>query len=170
MRASPPIYRLGLATIRKEHVAFKNGKVVFDYPAKSGVRRVQTLDDPSCTTLIRMLRRRRRGAPELLAYRDGRRWASIRSDDINEYLKHQMGEDFSAKDFRTWSTLCWICSPSPPTRRLSGGSLLRSALLVLVIRCVRGGHNLRSMFACSERRAQSLMRAWGATAATRHAA
>jgi DNA topoisomerase I len=94
---------LGLATIRKEHVAFKDGKVVFDYPAKSGVRRVQTIDDSSCAALIRTLRRRRRGAPELLAYRDGRRWASIRSDDINEYLKQQMGEDFSAKDFRTWN-------------------------------------------------------------------
>ncbi len=27
----------------------------------------------------------------------------MRSDDINEYLKEQMGEDFSAKDFRTWN-------------------------------------------------------------------
>ena len=94
---------LGLATIRKEHVAFKDGKVVFDYPAKSGVRLVQTIDDPSCAVLIRTLRRRRRGAPELLAYRAGRHWASIRSDDINEYLKQQMAEDVSAKDLRTWN-------------------------------------------------------------------
>ena len=27
----------------------------------------------------------------------------MRSDDVNEYLKEQLGEDFSAKDFRTWN-------------------------------------------------------------------
>jgi DNA topoisomerase IB len=27
----------------------------------------------------------------------------VRSDDINEYIKEQLGEDFSAKDFRTWN-------------------------------------------------------------------
>ena len=44
----------------------------------------------------------RRGR-ELLAYREGRRWHDVRSEDINEYLKEQLGEDFSAKDFRTWN-------------------------------------------------------------------
>jgi DNA topoisomerase IB len=27
----------------------------------------------------------------------------VRSDEINDYLKHELGEDFSAKDFRTWN-------------------------------------------------------------------
>jgi DNA topoisomerase I len=39
----------------------------------------------------------------LLAYRDGRRWVDVRSDDINEYLKAVTARDFSAKDFRTWN-------------------------------------------------------------------
>jgi DNA topoisomerase I len=93
----------GLATIRKEHVSFKDGSVVFDYLAKSGVRRVQAIQDPRASELIKALKRRRGGSPELLAYRDGRRWASLRSDDINDYLKRNLGEDFSAKDFRTWN-------------------------------------------------------------------
>jgi DNA topoisomerase IB len=38
-----------------------------------------------------------------LAYREGRRWRSLRSDEINDYLKEIMGEGFSAKDFRTWN-------------------------------------------------------------------
>ena len=42
-------------------------------------------------------------APELLAYKHGRRWCDVRSDDINAYLKEATGDDFSAKDFRTWS-------------------------------------------------------------------
>jgi DNA topoisomerase-1 len=53
--------------------------------------------------LIQALRRRRGGPDELLAYRERRRWHDVRSDDINEYLKEQLGEEFSAKDFRTWN-------------------------------------------------------------------
>jgi DNA topoisomerase IB len=94
---------IGLATIRKEHVSFVNGSVLFDYPAKGGVRRVQAIQDPSCVELVQALKRRRGGPPELLAYRNGRRWASIRSDDISAFLKQQLGDEFSPKDFRTWN-------------------------------------------------------------------
>jgi DNA topoisomerase I len=96
----------GLATIRREHVSFSNGSAVFDYPGKSGVRRVQAIDDPQTAEIVRVLRRRRPGKAEedaLLAYRNGRRWVTVRSDDINEYLKAHIGEEFSAKDFRTWN-------------------------------------------------------------------
>lgn len=48
------------------------------------------------------LRRRRGGGPELLAYRRGRTWTDLRSEDINAYVKEVAGERFSAKDFRTW--------------------------------------------------------------------
>jgi DNA topoisomerase IB len=94
---------IGLATVRREHVSFENGAVVFDYPAKGGVRRVHAIDDPPCAELVRALARRRSAAPELLAYRNGRRWVGIRSDDIGAYLKEQLGDEFSAKDFRTWN-------------------------------------------------------------------
>jgi DNA topoisomerase IB len=94
---------LGLATIRKEHVAVRNGSVVFDYPAKSGVRRVHEVSDPVAGGVVAALRRRRGGGDELLAYRNGRRWCDLRSEDINDYIKLHLGEDFSAKDFRTWN-------------------------------------------------------------------
>jgi DNA topoisomerase IB len=94
---------VGLATMRKEHVTQKNDVLVFDYPAKGGVRRVQAITDPLSGEIIRALKRRRGGGPELLAYRCGRRWCDVRSADVNDYLKRQMGEDFSAKDFRTWN-------------------------------------------------------------------
>ncbi len=94
---------IGLATVRKEHVTVHEASVTFDYPAKGGLRRVQEITDPRSYELLRALRRRRGGGEELLAYREGRRWARLRSDDINDYLKRQMGEDFSAKDFRSWN-------------------------------------------------------------------
>jgi DNA topoisomerase-1 len=95
---------VGLATVRREHVAVRNGEEIeFDYPAKGGVRRVQVIKDPICGELVRTLRRRRAGPPELLAYRQSRRWMPLRSSEINDYLKHHLGAEFSAKDFRTWN-------------------------------------------------------------------
>jgi DNA topoisomerase I len=94
----------GLATMRKEHVRIEEGGVmVFDYPAKSGQRRVQGIVDPQALEVVTKLRRRRAGGEELLAFQRGRTWRDVRSEDINSYLKDATGDDFSAKDFRTWS-------------------------------------------------------------------
>lgn len=94
---------IGLATIRKQHVRIDDGAVAFDYPGKGGARRRQVIEDPMSIELIRTLKRRRGGQEGLLAYRDGRRWHDVRSDDINDYLKEHLGEEASAKDFRTWN-------------------------------------------------------------------
>ena len=49
------------------------------------------------------LKRRRAGGDQLLAYKDGRRWQPVRSDQISDYLKSKIGDRYSAKDFRTWN-------------------------------------------------------------------
>ena len=94
---------VGLATVLKEHVTVRADEIEFDYPAKGGVRRRLVISDESVHGLIATLRRRRSGGDELLAYREHGAWADLRSDEINEYLKEKLGEDFSAKDFRTWN-------------------------------------------------------------------
>jgi DNA topoisomerase I len=94
----------GLATIRKEHARVKAGVVTFDYPAKHGKRRIQSVADPDICHLVQRLKRRRTGSPELLAYKDDRgRWRDLKSDDVNGYIKEITGGDFTAKDFRTWN-------------------------------------------------------------------
>jgi DNA topoisomerase I len=94
----------GLATLHKAHVTLgDDGEMVFDYPAKSGARRVQGVTDPEAAAVIARLKRRRSGGDGLLAYRERREWRDLRSDDVNEYIKDAAGEGFSAKDFRTWS-------------------------------------------------------------------
>jgi DNA topoisomerase I len=94
----------GLATMRKSHVTLTaDCEMVFDYPAKSGQRRVQAVIDPEVGAVVAALKRRRGGGDELLAYKDGRRWRDLRSEDINAYIKETTGDDFSAKDFRTWN-------------------------------------------------------------------
>jgi DNA topoisomerase-1 len=95
----------GLATMRKEHVTLdpEHRGMVFDYKAKSGVRRIQGVVDPAAFEVVAALKRRRGGGPELLAYKNGSSWCDVRSPDINDYLKDATGDDFSAKDFRTWA-------------------------------------------------------------------
>jgi DNA topoisomerase I len=94
----------GLATMRKDHVRLLDeGVLLFDYPAKHGKRRVQSVVDHDVYAIVGRLKRRRGGLPELLAFREGRRWMDVRSPDINAYLKAATGLDVSAKDFRTWS-------------------------------------------------------------------
>jgi DNA topoisomerase-1 len=93
----------GLATMRKRHVTVNGDKVVFDYEAKGGKRRVQVVGDRTITGLVRKLRGRRGGGYELLAYRNGNTWRDVRSADINEYIQGVIGEGHSAKDFRTWN-------------------------------------------------------------------
>ena len=94
----------GLATMRKSHVTIgADGAMEFDYPAKSGQRRVQAVVDPQAGEIVAALKRRRGGGDELLAYKEGRRWRDMRSEDVNAYIKDVTGDDFSAKDFRTWN-------------------------------------------------------------------
>ena len=94
---------VGLATVLKESVTVADGELVFDYRAKGGVRRVQAVQDPPVIDLVSALKRRRGGGDQLLAYKERRRWHDVRSDQINEYLKSLIGEEYSAKDFRTWN-------------------------------------------------------------------
>jgi DNA topoisomerase I len=93
----------GLATIRKRHVSFERGLIVFDYEAKNSQRRIQTIDDPEILPTVRALKRRRGGGHDLLAYRENGGWRDVRSEQINDYVKQVAGGEFTAKDFRTWN-------------------------------------------------------------------
>src|SRR4051794_34332103 len=100
----------GLATMRRDHVTCSGSVLTFDYRAKSGKRRVQSLADDELCALVRTLKRRRSGGDELLAYRGDDGWTDIKSHDINAYLREITGGDFTAKDFRTWhaTVLCAV--------------------------------------------------------------
>jgi DNA topoisomerase IB len=94
----------GLATMRKRHVKLAPGDLLeFDYKAKSGKRRIQSIVDPDVYRVVRSLKTRTGGGHELLAWRSGREWRDVKSTDINDYVKEITGGDFTAKDFRTWN-------------------------------------------------------------------
>jgi len=82
----------GLATLEQRHVELRDdGVLVFDFPAKSGKRRVQAIVDPDVHRVVAELKAR-----------PGPRLFRIRSADVNAYIKQAIGAEFSAKDFRTW--------------------------------------------------------------------
>jgi DNA topoisomerase I len=92
----------GLTTMLREHVTVEGSELIFDFPAKSGQRRVQAIADTDAVALVSELKRRRSGR-QLLAWREGNRWSELHADEVNEYVKRVSGGDFTAKDFRTWN-------------------------------------------------------------------
>jgi DNA topoisomerase I len=92
----------GLTTMRRAHVSIRGEALVFDFPAKSGRRRVQTIRDRDALTVIAALKRRRAGE-QLLAYRAAHGWIEVDAAEVNDFIRDHTGGDFSAKDFRTWN-------------------------------------------------------------------
>ncbi|MGZ4337365.1 MAG: DNA topoisomerase IB [Gaiellaceae bacterium] len=93
----------GLATLERRHVRLEaDGAIVFDYEGKTGRRQVQRVVDPALSRVAAELRRSRRRGTGFLAFRNGRGWVDVRSDDINAFVKELTSPEFSAKDFRTW--------------------------------------------------------------------
>jgi DNA topoisomerase-1 len=92
----------GLTTLRNRHVRVDRGTLRFQFRGKSGVRHSVDVDDRRLAHVVKQCR----DLPghELFRYVDSRgRVQSIGSGDINDYIREVTGEDFTAKDFRTWS-------------------------------------------------------------------
>jgi DNA topoisomerase IB len=93
----------GLATMLKSHAKVQGDVVTFDYMAKGGKQRLQSIVDPEVAEVVTALKARRGGSPELFAWKGSGRWVDVKSADINAYIKEYSGGSFSAKDFRTWN-------------------------------------------------------------------
>lgn len=92
----------GLATLQCEHVTVRNGAVIFDYPAKSGVRRTLEVADAEVVRAVRALLRRDGRTDRLLVCRNGSGWSDIHAADLNARFKELVGAEYSVKDLRTW--------------------------------------------------------------------
>jgi DNA topoisomerase-1 len=92
----------GLTTMLRKHVTVDEDRLVFDFPAKSGQRRMQAIADGDALELVAELKRRRAGT-QLLAYREDGGWSELHADEVNDYIKRRSGGEFTAKDFRTWN-------------------------------------------------------------------
>jgi DNA topoisomerase-1 len=115
----------GLTTLRNRHVAINGTELRFEFRGKSGKDHRISVRDRRLAGLLRRLQEL--PGQELFQYldEDGARHA-IDSDDVNGYLREAAGQDFSAKDFRTWAgtVLCAValreveaCSGETEARR-----------------------------------------------------
>jgi DNA topoisomerase I len=93
----------GLTTLRCEHVRVRRGVVSVDYVGKGGVPQSVALTDPQLHRVLIALRRGRPPEAELLGYRTPQGWRDLRADDVNARIKELAGDEFTAKDLRTWS-------------------------------------------------------------------
>jgi DNA topoisomerase I len=92
----------GLTTLRNEHASIQGNTVRFHFRGKSGKTRSVALSDKRVARVVR----RCRDLPgyELFQYLDDEgNPHSVGSSDVNDYLREITGEDFTAKDFRTWA-------------------------------------------------------------------
>ncbi len=92
----------GLTTLRDRHVEVEGPQIRFKFRAKSGKIQEISVNDRRLARLVKHCQ----DIPgqELFQYidDDGTR-ETIDSGDVNDYVKESTGEDFTAKDFRTWA-------------------------------------------------------------------
>jgi DNA topoisomerase-1 len=92
----------GLSTLRNRHVDVRGESITFAFRGKSGKEHEIGLRDRRLARLVRQCQEI--PGQELFQYLDddGRR-VDVTSGDVNEYLRETSGDDFTAKDFRTWA-------------------------------------------------------------------
>jgi DNA topoisomerase-1 len=92
----------GLTTLMNRHVNIEGSNLNFEFKGKKGVYHKVSLQSKKLAKLVKQCR----DIPgkELFQYYSANGdHCSIGSADVNNYLKEVTGEDFTAKDFRTWS-------------------------------------------------------------------
>ncbi len=100
----------GIATLRPRHVSVKGDRINFEFLGKSGQSHSREIRDKLVAATLK----------ELLKYSNRRVFKYIGADGkfvnvtrpaINRHIKEVMGQNFSAKDFRTWAgTLVCACA------------------------------------------------------------
>jgi DNA topoisomerase-1 len=111
----------GLTTLRGRHVQVNGGMLRFQFRGKSGVRHSVDVNDRRLARVVKQCRDL--PGQELFQYvDDDGNVQGVDSGDINQYLKESTGEDFTAKDFRTWSATVLAARalrglPEPDTRK-----------------------------------------------------
>jgi DNA topoisomerase-1 len=92
----------GLTTMRDRHVEVKGGRVRFSFRGKGGINHEIPIDDRRTVKIVKKLTDL--PGQELFQYIDdaGERHG-VTSQDVNGYLQEITGQNFTAKDFRTWA-------------------------------------------------------------------
>lgn len=88
----------GLTTLQKKHVDIKNSNMILDFVGKKSVQNYVKIKIPNKKLVNWFNYLYKHAEPFLLTYKGSR----INAQDINDYIKDNYGDNFTAKDFRTW--------------------------------------------------------------------
>lgn len=99
----------GATTLRREHVTATGSSVEFNFVGKSGKRQQRRVSDPRLARIIGQLLEL--PGSEVFKFLDEEGEPhDVRSRHVNAYVKRHMGEEFTAKDFRTWGASALVAS------------------------------------------------------------
>jgi len=108
----------GLTTFRGRHASIKGSTVQFRFRGKSGKVREVGVQDRRLSRIVKSCQDL--PGQELFQYVDRRgRRRAVTSSDVNDYVREVTGQDFTAKDFRTWAgtvLAAWALSERPAAR------------------------------------------------------
>jgi DNA topoisomerase I len=92
----------GLTTLQDRHVEISGSKLRFEFRGKSGKTHQVSVTDRRLARIVQ--RCQALPGEDLFQYVDGHgARQAIGSGDVNDYIREISGEEFSAKDFRTWA-------------------------------------------------------------------
>ena len=92
----------GLTTMKNHHVDVKGSKVRFRFRGKSGKKHEVGMQDRRIARIVSKMQDL--PGQDLFQYvGDDGEVRDVTSEDVNDYLREITGEDFTAKDFRTWA-------------------------------------------------------------------
>jgi DNA topoisomerase IB len=122
----------GLTTLRDRHVTFiRDGRAILNFRGKGGVPHEILIDDKRIAKIVRHCQEI--PGQQLFQYisDEGER-CPIDSGQVNDYLREAMGEDFTAKDFRTWGASLYAITllagtplPEPASETALKGEIVR---------------------------------------------
>jgi DNA topoisomerase-1 len=92
----------GLTTLLNRHVKIEGADIKFEFKGKKGVFHKVALHSRKLSKLIKQCRDIP-GKELFQYYNEEKQRCTVGSGDVNDYLKGITGEDFTAKDFRTWA-------------------------------------------------------------------
>lgn len=126
----------GLTTLRNRHAEVHGAKIRFRFRAKSGKEREVDVTDPRLARLIK--RCQELPGQELFQYVDeAGEPHPVTSSDVNDYLREITGENFTAKDFRTWSATLFAAE-ALAAEEVAASAAAAQRIVARVIRAVAG--------------------------------
>ena len=91
----------GVTTLQRRHIEVRGRRIKLSFPSKAGIRVRSELVDDDLADAVRGLLKVKGGA-HVFKYRWEGDLHNLTSNGLNDYVKTHLGEEFTAKDFRTW--------------------------------------------------------------------